>query len=303
MKDHKDQLFGIDQAKLNQMLEKYSDAQLLRIRDHVPKARGRFAREVRDSLRKSVRRVYEELTNVPGGLVNSGREAVTLVYEALHLRHSRSSSFDTFDDVQLPVFQGLLKVADEYSWGGASCSPGSISMIVAVAEARLEDDGAGDADHPTDGLQRSLNLGQLLHALEQMTGDATQAERLRGELQHRLKLYAGQGGERETRLRNALELMTDGEHYEFAINELRGMIFTAVYEEFKGTFFRRRDEMRQMERMVDNLSDGVKSHLVDLSRVADLLVRVLRENPTTLGAALEGRAPATPLLKVQSLAE
>jgi len=307
MDSNKERLFGIDQAKLIKMLDGFTDPQLKRVQDDVPNARGRTAREVRESLRKSVRRFYDELTSVSGGLVKSGREAVTLVFEALYLRHSGSSSYNAFDDVELPVFQGFLKAANEYSWGSASCAPGSISMMIAVAEARLEDDDSpganGDEGTPAGG----LNIGQLLHELEKIRSEPGSVERLRAELQNRLLAFVRKGTGHGQRLSDTLELMTDGDHYEFAINELRGMAFTAVYEEYKGTFFKRRDAMSRLEIGQDRIAHGVKSHLVDLTRVADLLVGFLHENPmeipATLNPVLEGRGPEVPVLRVQTIAE
>lgn len=91
-----------------------------RIQGDVPNARNASPDEVRASIRSSVRRFYRDLNDVPSGILRSGPEAISLVYRRLVLVEGLD-----LDDVRVIMFQAFLKAANEYSWGGPSCAPGT----------------------------------------------------------------------------------------------------------------------------------------------------------------------------------
>ena len=80
-------------------------------------------------------------------------------------------------------------------------------------------------------------------------------------------------------LEDLMEMITEGEHYDYAMNELRGILFNQLHKEFAAEFSKRRDEYTDREWKEDVITPSMKNLLIELGKMANIFVKVMKENP------------------------
>ncbi|CAD7958846.1 unnamed protein product [Amoebophrya sp. A25] len=198
----------------------------------------------------------------PSPLVSSGQEALELVYRALEVAFSKGLDYDHGKDVLAPLAGALLQTETEYGWrGGRSCPQGSMAMVLQVLEGRVEETEKEAEAEKKENAPCSLAdwKGWL-----QACFDAGKCEHLYHEVQSRLLEYGY-----ADRLQNIYEKIVEGDHYQFYVNKLRGLVFQMLCEEFSQDLAKRR-----LERDENNLRQLVEH----LGHVANLFTEVCETN-------------------------
>jgi len=140
-----------------------------------------------------------------------------------------------------------------------------------------------------------LNFQQLLEMYDEKQATAADVETLLTECQNRLFSFVNPDYFVDSnfnselnlnRLKMIMELITDGDHYEYAMNELRGVLFNTLHREFESEFNKRRKQYTAKDWADDAITTGMKSLLVDLCKMANIFVSVLKENPAQIPATL-----------------
>jgi len=163
-------------------------------------------------------------------------------------------------------------------------------MVLDVLTVRLGDE---QTSVPTTRVA-GMNFQQLLELFDKKQASGVDVEVLVAECQSRLlsfvNLYGCIDMENVKRLEEIQELITDGDHYEYAMNELRGILFNQLHQEFSAEFNKRRAQYTDQDWRDDVITTGMKNLLVDLCKMANIFVKVLKENPiqipNTLGTVI-----------------
>lgn len=150
-KDKVEDVAVVDKTLFIQNIELLSEDNWKSIRDAAQNENNRLeiatlaTPELKKSILKAVDRFFdnrrqlaESLAYVTGAAVESGRQAIGLVYARLHELYSRKSTFNIVTDVFVPIYGALLQSANEYGWGSIACAPGSLSMMLGVLQGRID---------------------------------------------------------------------------------------------------------------------------------------------------------------------
>merc|ERR1712232_708230 len=136
------------------------------------------------------------------------------------------------------------------------------------------------ADLPAD----AHALRELLEKARDLDQDAICAE-----AQQRLLDLQAQPGKIEE-LQNIYDLMTDGSHFHYALNELRGKFFEALLAEF-AHLLAKNQLAAEGDDGGDLVTQGMEKLLRELGGIADTLLKACAEDaaniPKVLGSVLQ----------------
>ena len=248
---------------LRKKIEKLSGNEVQVLCDEIPDlARAHYSvSDVRNMLLESFDR-FVGLKEVRGGLVKDGNEAMFLVYNAI----MNGGGFDNSDNgslgkeemvvegekneggakeahsdkthkneetekkkteqeqgLLLAIGRALLENASGYGIGHYSCSQGQITRLINILYGRV------NVDNPSGGggdkLQNPEELSSYLKLLQKIANQ--DLDILKSEAQARLLDYSD-----IDKLKKNFDNILMGDHYEFGLNELRGMFFKCLCQEF-----------------------------------------------------------------------
>jgi len=104
-----------------------------------------------------------------------------------------------------------------------------------------------------------------------------------------------------TMLQKILNTIIDGDHYEYAMNELRGILFDQLLNEHITVFNKRRAEYTDKDWKEDAIKPGMRAFLIEVCKQAHILVNVLKENPGEIPKVLIGVVDAAKSAKNASI--
>jgi len=247
---------SVSASSLVRYLDSMDESALARVQTDVPHASNMSPDGVRDSLRESVRRFFENLQQVAGAIIPCGGDAVALVYHRLLLE------LRDVEEATVSLFQTLLKAQNESGPNSPACGVGSIAFVVETLLGRvsLECENQGTDDMPVD-------LHSYLDMLEKIRKAESEPDILQVEAVSRLIEKCDR-----QRLKEIYEAIEDGDYYNWAENELRGVFFDALRHEFGHLLAKlhfREDENLPLNEDNDGFEHGPRVHM--LHGMRDLL--------------------------------
>ena len=265
--------------------EGLSSIQIHSLRNDVNQAIGRSDIEVKNSIMGSADRYYHNLDHVPGGVVQSGEEAICLVFNRLLLLDSVDRG-----EAMFLVAQALLASANGYGWGQPVCPQGSISAMIHLLQGRID---LVSSDSKNAKLPQTIeNYEELIKKVRDGDTDV-----VRAELQVRLHEHCSSED-----LQHLFEDLQDGDAYDYAINELRGQFFSALRKEFADLLAKRQAEggWDVNNNDEDNeITPGLARLVMSLANIANLFVEEVAGNLAGIPQIFSPFLPEEKLISVQ----
>ncbi|CAD7961404.1 unnamed protein product [Amoebophrya sp. A120] len=194
----------------------------------VPRAQGRSMAQIRESIRGAVDRFYTTLARTYGGMICTGPEALSVVYQYLVLHGQDDNSEMNHDDAVFLLCQQLLQSASEYGWDLPACGPGSIAMILTLLQARVN---LAEASEDSAPLPADMQEFEKLLLTQQIQDQSSVKEEARA----RLLEYCHRG---DIQIKKIYDAIASGEEGSctWGVNSLRGLFFQALQAEFAHLF-------------------------------------------------------------------
>merc|ERR1719263_426163 len=213
--------------------------------------------------------------------------------------------------VCVPIAMGLSQCQHEYGWNSRSCTPGSLNIMLNLLLGRMDNietfyefyimqnnDGTSlTEDASASNVSAEIDHPQYRKTLEQVLNHRNDLEHTRAEAMSRLTMtktmyetrvyvtgslecgdleevreeVAVQVLKYQAEIEEILDVMVMGEHYEVAVNRLRGLFFQQLLAESEGRLAKLRNAANGAGRGV--ISEDLANYLTDLYAMAQIFTQ------------------------------